>query len=391
MEKEQIAAYFTQLSAVRKRHSSYDSILNLSRKIAFMNETEIRWDANVWYLEKFNLPESRYNRSKSLDSISFLEITNRQNRQYAKKYMKYELGINGQALSTVTIRFSFIRNFIIWMGKQDICQCSAEQADAYIKVLQERGLQASSFNERIVGLRHFFKFLEVRKYIKKSPFRAEYYFQKAIPVHHDRSVEYDVYIEIMEKLPAFPEMLRCMFLHLWCLGLRASEVCTLKGDAYYRQGREPWMQIYQVKMKIYKRIPIPEALYRIMKVYLKKHDIGADDYIFQNSKGGACLYQTFRHQMIKCCAENGIQDGAYIFQSHDYRHTVATIFYDNEVSIQSIRDYLGHHYEEMTRQYIDYMPKKLAEANNTYFGNPENNLAFCLKKGEKYGNPKDIL
>jgi hypothetical protein len=37
------------------------------------------------------------------------------------------------------------------------------------------------------------------------------------------------------------------------------------------------------------------------------------------------------------------------------------------------------------------MPKKLAEANNTYFGNPENNLAFCLKKGEKYGNPKDIL
>jgi integrase len=95
--------------------------------------------------------------------------------------------------------------------------------------------------------------------------------------------------------------------------------------------------------------------------------------------------------MIKCCAENGIQDGAYIFQSHDYRHTVATIFYDNEVSIQSIRDYLGHHYEEMTRQYIDYMPKKLAEANNTYFGNPENNLAFCLKKGEKYGNPKDIL
>ena len=27
-----------------------------------------------------------------------------------------------------------------------------------------------------------------------------------------------------------------MFLHLWCLGLRASEVCTLKGNAYYQQG-----------------------------------------------------------------------------------------------------------------------------------------------------------
>lgn len=60
-----------------------------------------------------------------------------------------------------------------------------------------------------------------------------------------------------------------MFLHLWCLGLRASEVCTLKGNAYYQQGEDYWIQVYQVKMKNYKRIPIPQALYQIMKVYLK--------------------------------------------------------------------------------------------------------------------------
>ena len=31
-----------------------------------------------------------------------------------------------------------------------------------------------------------------------------------------------------------------------------------------------------------------------------------------------------------------------------------------DVSLQSIRDYLGHTYEEMTRQYIDYMPQRIA-------------------------------
>lgn len=31
-------------------------------------------------------------------------------------------------------------------------------------------------------------------------------------------------MEILKKLYLFPERLRCMFLHLWCLGLRASEV-----------------------------------------------------------------------------------------------------------------------------------------------------------------------
>ena len=48
-----------------------------------------------------------------------------------------------------------------------------------------------------------------------------------------------------------------------------------------------WMKIYQVKMKNYKRVPIPEALYDLMQVYLNKNRIAKEDYIFQNRKGGA--------------------------------------------------------------------------------------------------------
>lgn len=87
--------------------------------------------------------------------------------------------------------------------------------------------------------------------------------------------------------------------------------------------------------------------------------------------------------MLRACRENGIANGEYIFRSHDYRHTVATMFYDNEVSLQSIRDYLGHTYEEMTRQYIDFMPKKIAQANEEFFSTQENSLASWLRKGEQ--------
>ena len=59
------------------------------------------------------------------------------------------------------------------------------------------------------------------------------------------------------------------------------------------------------------------------------------------------------------------------------------MFYDNEVSLQSIRDYLGHTYEEMTRQYIDFMPKKIAQANEEFFSTQENSLASWLRKGEQ--------
>lgn len=67
------------------------------------------------------------------------------------------------------------------------------------------------------------------------------------------------------------------------------------------------------------------------------------------------------------------------FRSHDYRHTIATAFYDTEVPIQSIRDYLGHDYEEMTRRYVDFMPKKIEKANEEYF--KKGSLASCIRKG----------
>ena len=358
------------------------SIIGFCRRVSFENAERIPWDATVWYLERFHLKMDRMNESNPVGSISFMEIQHPNNRKIAQAYMKYELGITGQAISTITRRYLCIRNFLEFLEQEGLTatECTALYIKQYAKMLLEKQIEPKGYNERLSGIGHFYKFMEVRQYIKRVPFRLEYHMQKVVPVHHDRSVEYEVYIEILQKLHKFPEHLRCMFLHLWCIGLRASEVCTLKGNAYYEQGADCWIQVYQVKMKSYKRVPIPVGLYRVMQVYLKKHQIQADDYIFPNTKGGAFLYQTFHNQMIKTCEENKITNGEYIFNSHDYRHTVATMFYDNQVSIQSIRDYLGHTYDEMTRQYIDYMPRKLAQANEEFFSHKENNLAACLKK-----------
>ena len=68
-----------------------------------------------------------------------------------------------------------------------------------------------------------------------------------------------------------------MFLHLWCTGIRGSEVCTLTGDGYEEKDGDYWLKVYQVKMKTYKRIPIPEALYKLVQVYKKKYQIGPEE------------------------------------------------------------------------------------------------------------------
>lgn len=306
LEMEQVETILKNFPETSQR-----SILGECRRDAFMQQEQIQWEANVWYLERLHLGKHRIDESKSLISISFMEVKEIQNREILQAYMKYELGITGQAVSTIVRRFVCIRNFIELLEQEKILAIHATVAEVkkYADGLRERGIQAKGFNERIFGIGHFYKFMEVKQYITRMPFRIEYFQQKEVIVHHDRSVEETVYMEILKKLYLFPERLRCMFLHLWCLGLRASEVCTLKGNAYYQQGEDYWIQVYQVKMKNYKRIPIPQALYQIMKVYLKKHEIQPEEFIFKNSRGGACLYGTFRTQMIEACRENKHNSG----------------------------------------------------------------------------------
>ena len=390
---EQYREYIDKNCSNKTVAKQYMAVLNICRRESFVQSDEIHWHAGVWYIERLHLPEYRLNQSSSRKSISFLEIHDPVNRRYAQEFMKYELGINGQAVSTVIQRYVEVRHFIEYMEGKGVRlnNCTEKLLEGYFRHLQDKKLDAKGYNERVLEITYFIRFLTVKRYLKPIPFYPEYYYQKVLPVHHNRSVKDEVSREIIRNLKNFPEHLRCMFLHLWCLGLRASEVCTLKGDAYYWQGEDPWIKIYQVKMKSYKRIPIPKGLYDVMNVYLEKHKIRPDEYVFKNKKGGAFLYQTFRQQMLKYCEINQIQNGEYLFQSHDYRHTVATIFYDSGVSLQSIRDYLGHLYDEMTRQYIDYMPKKVEQANTEYFLNKENDLAARWKKGDSYGRKKDLL
>lgn len=382
LEMEQIQRYKESLSTQRELEANL-RIVDIGRKAIFVESAEINWNANVWYMERFHFEKTRINPSRPVESISFLEVAQKKNRKILQQYMKYCLGITHLSINNLRSEFIVVRRFLIWMDKNDlpsVCDVTNNDMERYFTSLDEKEIQADTYNKEIICILHFYDYLRTREFIKEIPFCEQYYLKKTVQRHHDRSLTEQAFTDILQKLHYFPEELRLMFLHLWGIGLRASEVCTLKGNAYYVQGRDTWIQIYQIKMKNYKRIPIPAAIYKLMKAYLKKYQIKPEDYIFKNRKGGAYCYGTFRKRMLEQCAQNGIRQGDYLFQSHAYRHTIATVFYDSGVSIQGVRDYLGHEYEEMTRQYIDYMPKKISKANEEYFCKTENSLSADLKR-----------
>lgn len=387
LEEEQKFALKLSENLGEKKKNAVFGILRMSRKILFLQAPGINWNANVWFLERFHFSKERINPSKPVELVSFKEVTNLKNQKILQKYLRYLFGITDLCISTIRIKLLELRTFLVYFNGEEkpIYEVEAEKIQRYLESIQRQDTREKTANGRIFMILQFYNFLVVKRYLKKIPFRYEYYLQKEVHVHNDRSVPEGVYMEILSKLAEFPEHLRLMFLHLWCTGIRGSEVCTLTGDGYEEKDGDYWLKVYQVKMKTYKRIPIPEALYKLVQVYKKKYQIGPEEYLFQNQTGGAFRYGTFRYQMLKYCEKYQIANGEYIFKSHDYRHNLATLYYDSGISIQAVRDYLGHEYEEMTRQYVDYMPKKLEKASEAYFQEETHSFAAELMKGEFHG------
>lgn len=384
-EKEQFKEELKKQQVPESQRMTMYGVLAWIQRHEFLSAKEIRWEANVWYLERIHIAGERINQSNPPGRLSFEEVRNKTNRELLKKYMRYLLAVSDISLSIIRTKNSYVRNYLKFLDEKGAAldEVKKELFETYIKRLHQKDVEPQSFNAELLGITQFYNFLMVREEVERMPYQPNEYIQKSFAVHHDRSVEKDISIEIISKLKYFPEHLRLMYLHLWGIGLRASEVCTLKGNVYEWDGRDAWIRVWQPKMRKYKRVPIPEMLYRLMEVYIKKYDIEAEDYLFPNSKGGAFRYGTFRKQMLRYCEENQINNGDYIFRSHDYRHNVATEFYDSGVPLSSVRDYHGHTYDEMTLQYVDHMPERVERAAEAVFQNPGNNLAAGLLKGSK--------
>ena len=390
MEQEEVEKLEEIVKQKVVNYKNSMQIVDNSRKILFMSGKQIHWHANVWYMEKFHLAPERVNPCNPVNRLSFYQVENLNNRKLLQEYARYQIGITGLTIGNIRSQQNYVKKFLKYLGP-DVCalDVTEKQIGAYFKEIQQQEIQAETVNRQILDITKFYEYLKIKNHIKEIPFHPEYYEQKVYPIHHDRSVEEDIYMEILHKLNLFPEELRLIFLHLWATGLRISEVCTLKGDAYYWDGEDAWIKVYQIKMKADKMIPVPFMLYEVMQQYIKKNHIHANDYVFQAEQGGAYRIGSFVKRFRTQCKKHKIADCEYVFKTHDYRHTLATQFYDDGVPIQTIRDYLGHVAEEMTKQYVDYMPKKIEKANDNYFDKPENNIALTITpKKRRYGHEK---
>lgn len=386
LEYEDIIGFRQSMDGkVGTKTNTYMIIVDSIRKYLFLNASKTNWNANVWYLERFCFKGDRMNPAAQVEAIHFYLVKDKENRRLLQAYLKYCVGVSSRAIHTIRGEYYNIYKFLQYCDEMKIAATglTAKEFEHYVKEIDLEDIQTETYNQKIVDIGRFYQFLVTKGYIEEVPFTVSYYLKSSVPVHHNRSVPEETQMKLLSHLKYFPEDLRLMYLNLWCLGLRVNEVCCIKGNAYFWKGEDAWIKVHQYKMKTEKIIPIPKHLYKMMKQYIEKKHIGPDEFVFKSAKGRAYDAGTFCHNMKEWCKKFDISCGDYIFRSHDYRHTVGTTMYDNGVSVQAVRDYLGHKEEDMTKQYLDYIPEKIDKANEEYF-NESPGLAKRIKVRRKH-------
>lgn len=225
-EKERFAQELRRLPRSEKSRKSMFGILAWIQRHDFLSAKEIHWQANVWYLERIHIAGERINESNPAGCLIFEDVKNRENRELLKRYMKYLIAVSDLSVSNIRDKSMYLRNYLKFLDgeKLTVGAVVREIFEVYINQILEKELEPKSFNTELLAVTQFYNFLLVRGEVSRMPYRPNDYIQKSFEIHHDRSVEADVSEEIISKLRYFPEYLRLMYLHLWGIGLRASEL-----------------------------------------------------------------------------------------------------------------------------------------------------------------------
>ena len=104
-----------------------------------MQADEIRWDAPVWYMERFHIQPERLNPSSPIKQLSFLEVINKKNRKLLQQYFRYGIGITNLSLGNLRSELQYVRNFLKEIDQpenESVCTLTPTQMDIYFKDLQ---------------------------------------------------------------------------------------------------------------------------------------------------------------------------------------------------------------------------------------------------------------
>lgn len=334
-------------------------------------DTREGFNRDIWELKDLNIASDRLNKSSSVNTISFTNIENVKNRELMKIYFRYLISNTDLSISTIISKITGIKAFLSHIGHVDLNSIKRSDIESFYEEMNKRNLKNASFNKCITDNLNFLQYLELKGLISRNYF----FFQdtKYAPIEFKlRSVDSYVIKQIFNILDKIPPKLSTMYLTLYCVGMRVSELCQMEMDCLYTNQNGYFVKYYSPKMKKEVTNPIPQNLYKLLlkQREITKIELSEDEkYIFASRPKKAYLSTTFQKKMKRELDKFNIKnpDGTkYNFKSHDYRHTLATNMLELDISLSIIQKILHHDSIEMSLAYTEVNDKRRIQKHREF-------------------------
>lgn len=288
--------------------------------------------------------------------MNSLTLYNPTYQNHLKDFMRHlrRLGYNPQTQRAMT---RGAKEFLCWLENKNLLQLqSVKPQDLvdYYDYLSDRpnqhtfgALSTKMINTYMHAINGFFIYLQQSGFLGENPFGSLYFPR---PEAHPREILTRAEIE---KLYNAAETLRdraMLGLYYGC-GLRASEGEKLDTpDMNFRAGI---LYVREGKGKKRREVPLGASvaedlknyLYQERPEYVQKH---AEEAFLLNSLGERMRTDRCRRRLKVLLAKADIKKEISL---HSLRHSIATHLLENGMSVEYIRDFLGHKYLETTQIY----------------------------------------
>lgn len=332
------------------------------------SDLEAEYVKDIWDLRNLGLD---LNKANSIYKVNFTDISQPRLRKATKQYIRY-------CLATVSIggslsKLTAMRHLSAFLAEHHSMitpsQISRSVVTDFFSYLVSKKQAAGTRVSTISAVKVFFELCTRNNWIDLSAKPAIYDddFPK-VPKHIPRYIPQEVLDHLNRHLDDLPEPVMHMILILQECGMRLSELLLLQFNCLIQDGQGDWfLRYYQSKMKKEIVIPISREIVAVTQKQQRyiRENLGLEyEYLFCANRS------SFKHDFVakdkpmsvtsfpgylnRVAEKENICDASgnlWRFESHQFRHTVATRMINGGVPQHIIQRYLGHESPAMTSRY----------------------------------------
>lgn len=260
-------------------------------------------------------------------------------------YYQSELQTLGYNEKTIYSKLRNIKSFLSYIKKQEL-QISTKDIESYIHQLENKKLHTSTIYQYYTSAKDYFSYLHINKNLKKNPFSSFIFHLDKQPYKERIILTQEEIQSLYSKTKTLQEKI---LLHLaYGCGLRAIELERINTEDVDIKNK--LVIVEQGKNSKRRIIPINQTLQRDFTNYLKyRNSIQIEETALLLNQIQKRMKKYTALEILKKLLKRTKIDKSITL--HNLRHTIATHLLENGLSIENVKEFLGHKYLDTTEKY----------------------------------------